>query len=599
MGVPRARLLADDGFTLVELIVGMVITVIIIGAIGSALVVSFRTTDVTQQRMAESHDAQISSAYLANDVQSAASVHLGPGGNCSGSSTELITFAYASHPAVYSCGTSNGEIRVTRTFGGASVVLAHFAEAAKPTVTCSPNTDCSGAIASVEIAFTEASGYTYTLLGSRRGYSESGGGGSGSPGDITLLSTGAASPLWVQGGAACQDPGTTTACEVDPTALALPVADVASNGWSVAPLWNKLNDRSDATCVSTSTQKKIAQVALSSVGPAGGTPPTIEFRAASTGTGGSKVVIHVYNSLTMQELVASSSKNVNNPGSYDWRLTPAEAAQIADTDYQHLTLGFEMTDKNGILSVCGIALNLNPAGVLTINGSLYVDSTNWDAVSLTGKSTARKLSVAPGDFQILRGGGCSGCSSATVYCPTCASQWQPGSYYPSLPDPLRSLAAPPVPATIGSCSGAACTPGRYPSGLSLTSPTTLGAGIYYIEGDLSLSGSASVTCAAPCSGGLLLYIADGSVSLTGQSSVNLPAMSFGVYKGIVLFQARSNARPIKIAGNAGSGTPIRFDGIIYAPSSIQVTLATGSSTFTAKAVVAQNLKVSSTAIIGP
>ena len=77
--------LADDGFTLVkELLVGMVVAGLIVGAMGGALVVSFKTTDVTQQRMAESHDVQISSAYLANDVQSAKSVLLGSGGTVLG-----------------------------------------------------------------------------------------------------------------------------------------------------------------------------------------------------------------------------------------------------------------------------------------------------------------------------------------------------------------------------------------------------------------------------------------------------------------------------------------------------------------------------------
>ena len=137
MGVQRARLLADDGFTLVELMVGMVITVIIFGAIAGAMIVSFRTTDVTQQRMSESHDAQISSAYLANDVQSAAVVHLGSGGDCSGAPTTLIRFTYEHGEAVYKCGTSSGEIQVTRTFDGESLVLAHFAGVARPSVSCS------------------------------------------------------------------------------------------------------------------------------------------------------------------------------------------------------------------------------------------------------------------------------------------------------------------------------------------------------------------------------------------------------------------------------------------------------------------------------
>ena len=76
MGTVRARLDGDDGFTLIEVIIGMVITAHHLGGDRGALIVSLRTTDVTQQRMSESHDAQISSAYLANDVQSAAGVQM-------------------------------------------------------------------------------------------------------------------------------------------------------------------------------------------------------------------------------------------------------------------------------------------------------------------------------------------------------------------------------------------------------------------------------------------------------------------------------------------------------------------------------------------
>jgi hypothetical protein len=98
----------------------------------------------------------------------------------------------------------------------------------------------------------------------------------------------------------------------------------------------------------------------------------------------------------------------------------------------------------------------------------------------------------------------------------------------------------------------------------------------------------------------MLYIADGSVTFAGGSTIDLTAPSSGIYKDIVIFQARLDTNPLKIAGNAGSSsTPIHFRGIIYVPRSTQVTLATGSATLTAKAIVAQNIKVSSPVTIGP
>ena len=96
----------------------------------------------------------------------------------------------------------------------------------------------------------------------------------------------------------------------------------------------------------------------------------------------------------------------------------------------------------------------------------------------------------------------------------------------------------------------------------------------------------------------MLYIAGGSVTLAGGSTIDLPAPSSGTYKGIVIFQARTDSNPVKIAGNAGGSTPIVFGGIIYVPNSTQVTLATGTATLTAKAIVAQNIKVSSPVTIG-
>ena len=74
-----------------------------------------------------------------------------------------------------------------------------------------------------------------------------------------------------------------------------------------------------------------------------------------------------------------------------------------------------------------------------------------------------------------------------------------------------------------------------------------------------------------------------------------------------MFQARSDTNELKFAGNSGSspfctmgGTQYGncLNGIVYVPNSTQVTLATGSASLATKAVVAQNIKVSSSVTIG-
>jgi prepilin-type N-terminal cleavage/methylation domain-containing protein len=60
----------DAGVTLVELLVAIVMLGIIAAPLGSALISFFRNSNATSDRLAESHDAQISSAYFGQDVQS-------------------------------------------------------------------------------------------------------------------------------------------------------------------------------------------------------------------------------------------------------------------------------------------------------------------------------------------------------------------------------------------------------------------------------------------------------------------------------------------------------------------------------------------------
>lgn len=604
MGTRASRWHDQQGFTLVELMIAIAITGLIVSAIAGALIVSFATTGVTQARLAESHDVQITSAYLANDVQSAASVNLSSGGTCSGASTTLVTFNYEHGNAEYACGTAaNGETQVTRRFGGDTVVLAHFAGAARPTVTCAPNAGCGGTVNSVTMAFSEASGYSYTLVGSRRGYSSGGGTGTGSPPEVTVLSTGTSSPLWVQGG--CPDPGTSAACSIDPNLTAIPVSDVPPlNGWTPFPaapptLWDKLSDQSDATGATIGVKNQEARVALSPVDPPDtGTNPIVEVRAeAVTNPGTARLKVSVYDLTRGPAALATQTiTSVNSLKNYDWT-----ASGIPTTSYAHLTLGFSLTRDGDTVKLYGVAVDTaSPSGLLTIRGSLTINSTSASAVKLSGGTkTGKQLTIAPGDFRILQGGACTGCSPSTVSCPGCTwngnQPWT--SYSPSIPDPLRSLAAPAQPAA-GGCSGSVCSPGYYSGTLSRTANTTLNPGIYYLNAGISVTGSASLTCACGAGQGVLLYVAGGSMTLAGGSTINLPAATSGTYKDIVVFQARNDSNPVKIAGNAGSSTPISFGGIIYVPNSTQVTLATGTATLTAKAIVAQNIKVSSPVTIG-
>ena len=67
----RLRAAGEEGFTLIELVITLVILPLIIGAIAVALFVTFSEQAGVSTRVATSADAQVTSAYFVRDVQSA------------------------------------------------------------------------------------------------------------------------------------------------------------------------------------------------------------------------------------------------------------------------------------------------------------------------------------------------------------------------------------------------------------------------------------------------------------------------------------------------------------------------------------------------
>ncbi len=67
----RVRDAGEDGFTLIELVITLVILPLVIGAIAVALLVTFQDQVGVSTRISTSVDAQVTSAYFVRDVQSA------------------------------------------------------------------------------------------------------------------------------------------------------------------------------------------------------------------------------------------------------------------------------------------------------------------------------------------------------------------------------------------------------------------------------------------------------------------------------------------------------------------------------------------------
>jgi prepilin-type N-terminal cleavage/methylation domain-containing protein len=61
---------AEQGFTLIEMLIALTVTAIVTGTIATALVVTFRTVGAANDQVAQSHDAQNLSFWLLPDLQS-------------------------------------------------------------------------------------------------------------------------------------------------------------------------------------------------------------------------------------------------------------------------------------------------------------------------------------------------------------------------------------------------------------------------------------------------------------------------------------------------------------------------------------------------
>jgi prepilin-type N-terminal cleavage/methylation domain-containing protein len=188
---------SEAGFTLAELLVVIAILGIIAGTLGVAFVVSGKSAADTTQRLKESHDAQLASAYLAADVQSAqfiTATTCAPSAPLTGQ-TNLINFSYdgAASVASWYFGTAGDEQRVVRTFcapGGplqSEAPIVHFA-GKKPDLTCYTRTqgtpdsivacDPNTTPTKIKIAFvdhgseSELAEYAFAVSGTRRLYSD-------------------------------------------------------------------------------------------------------------------------------------------------------------------------------------------------------------------------------------------------------------------------------------------------------------------------------------------------------------------------------------------------------------------------------------------
>jgi prepilin-type N-terminal cleavage/methylation domain-containing protein len=205
------RMTDDDGFTLIELLIAIVVLGVIVLGFGNVLIAAFRNTDATSARLQLSHDAQISSAYFAQDFAATGRRDYSAAGAASGTVAFLpsvqvnaaynaggVTCGTAATPtalvrllsddwdysgpspvlgtdvvAYYLSGTELHRVKcVAASTPSSDVILAHFVDTSTVTVTCSTTCTATPVPQQMTLAFTvtmpSADPYPVTLTSQRR-----------------------------------------------------------------------------------------------------------------------------------------------------------------------------------------------------------------------------------------------------------------------------------------------------------------------------------------------------------------------------------------------------------------------------------------------
>jgi Putative Flp pilus-assembly TadE/G-like len=230
-----------------------------------------------------------------------------------------------------------------------------------------------------------------------------------------------------------------------------------------------------------------------------------------------------------------------------------------------LVLGNTGTTLSGVGN--GTVSVTDPTGYTGSGGSIYVDSTGSNAVSMKGNAGVS----APTVYIAQPGAAPSGVTATSG-----ASGIHMGAA--PLPDPLSYLPSPVTnpPSGISVVS----LPSGITGSMTLTSNT-----IYILGGNgISLSGNDSVT-----GSNVMLYLtgANASINLVGNGAVTLSPMTTGPYAGITIFQDRSDSNGGAMKGNGN----LNVTGTIYAPAASLEDTGNGTTDVFGSQIIANSLSL--------
>jgi Flp pilus assembly protein TadG len=207
-------------------------------------------------------------------------------------------------------------------------------------------------------------------------------------------------------------------------------------------------------------------------------------------------------------------------------------------------IGLSVNGTVNVSTSCGMYINSSSSGALTAVGGGSINATGAEIDIVGGYSEGSNSQIAPTPI--------TGLNVTT--------------------DPLAAMPTP----TAGSCTSSGVklngnqtrtiNPGVYCGDVSVggQATLTLSPGLYIFQGNLSVSGGASLI-----GSGATIYMQSGGVGFAGGSIINLTAPTSGTYQGIAIFQDRADANTMTLNGGAtqfisgavyGAAAPIAYTG---------------------------------------
>lgn len=575
----------EEGFTLIEILIVLLILPLVVGGVVAALLSILQNEDTTFNRVGDSADAQITSAYFVRDVQNATSLSTGnsTSGTCSNT---------PSYPPL----------------GSTPIVNLQWGETNFRTIT-DAQVDTNFTLTSPSANFSPADGGATV--------SDSGTGGLGYiKSDTVIVPWNSANP---------PDSSTTVELSQKTTGSTTPqnpdtVTISLTNNWEVTYWTVPVGSTHELVRMFCGVQNHV---------------PTFESKevlAHDLPANQGAATITCGPTIPSVDCTPSYLSNnwISTAGVSDVSISAAEPASGYDFDLSATPRNANPTSEEassgavaatGTLLVAGSGPSYlsvpNTGDVLTVNGGLAFNSPTG---SVTGAGTLVATAGPITEFNCdLHGPDCPQVTSNALFTGTCTCAMPTTTTAPIPPIVAPPPTSPtPTSGPTGSCtvsgSTMTCQPGYYANPVaasggittvtfssgnylfngpvtvttSTVSSVTFGAGQYTFDSGLTIGPNIGVTGSE-----VSFYFAGTTASLsvgTGDT-VNLTAPTSGPYLGVLVYQPATNLSPMDL-GSGGAQTVNTFGGAVEAWGA-PVVLGSNGDDFTVSALVAASVTLGS------